>query len=182
MIGKLKGTIEEIGDDHVLVDVHGVCYVAHCSSRTLSRLGSPGEAVVLFIETYVREDTLKLFGFMSALDREGETLIRLIGEGAEMPREQWPSDKGRPTPLNAQQEAMVDLLSAALRLIADQHQLSPMAIATRKELEKFLRGEPDCILLEGWRHSLAGEALAAVMRGERGLELHHGVLRLSPAG
>ncbi|WP_296077969.1 OB-fold domain-containing protein, partial [uncultured Agrobacterium sp.] len=29
MIGKLKGTIEEIGDDYVLVDVHGVCYVAH---------------------------------------------------------------------------------------------------------------------------------------------------------
>jgi Holliday junction resolvasome RuvABC DNA-binding subunit len=39
MIGKLKGTIEEIGEDHVLIDVHGVCYVAFCSSRTLSRLG-----------------------------------------------------------------------------------------------------------------------------------------------
>ena len=40
MIGKLKGTIDEIGDDYVLVDVHGVCYVAHCSSRTLGRIGS----------------------------------------------------------------------------------------------------------------------------------------------
>jgi ribonuclease D len=113
--------------------------------------------------------------------REGETLIRLIGEGAETPREQWPSDKGRPTPLDAQQEAMVDLLSAALRLIADQHQLSPMAVATRKELEKSVRGEPDCILLEGWRHSLAGETLAAVVRGEQQLELQKGVLRLTPA-
>ncbi len=41
MIGKLKGTIDEIGEDYVLVDVQGVCYVAFCSSRTLSqhRLG-----------------------------------------------------------------------------------------------------------------------------------------------
>ena len=44
MIGKLKGSIEEIGDDYVLVDVHGVCYVAYCSGRTLSSSGSPGEA------------------------------------------------------------------------------------------------------------------------------------------
>ncbi|HEV7436305.1 MAG TPA: OB-fold domain-containing protein, partial [Pseudorhizobium sp.] len=39
MIGKLKGTIDEIGDDYVLVDVHGVCYEAFCSARTLSRMG-----------------------------------------------------------------------------------------------------------------------------------------------
>jgi len=114
--------------------------------------------------------------------REGETLIRLLNDGAEMPPEQWPSDKGKPTPLDAQQEAMVDLLSAALRLIADEHQLSPMAIATRKELEKFVREEPDCILHEGWRHSLTGEKLAAVVRGEQRLEVRQGSLRLIHAG
>ncbi|APO76170.1 holliday junction ATP-dependent DNA helicase RuvA [Rhizobium etli 8C-3] len=85
MIGKLKGTIDEIGDDHVLVDVHGVCYTAHCSGRTLSRLGSPGEACVLFIETYVREDQLKLFGFMSALEREWFNLLQSVqGVGAKV--------------------------------------------------------------------------------------------------
>ncbi|MDQ1196575.1 Holliday junction branch migration protein RuvA [Agrobacterium sp. SORGH_AS 787] len=85
MIGKLKGTIEEIGDDYVLVDVHGVCYVAHCSARTLSRLGSVGEAVVLFIETYVREDQLKLFGFMSALEREWFNLLQSVqGVGSKV--------------------------------------------------------------------------------------------------
>ena len=85
MIGKLKGTIEEIGDDHVLVDVHGVCYVAHCSSRSLGRLGSPGEAVVLFIETYVREDQLKLFGFLSALEREWFNLLQSVqGVGSKV--------------------------------------------------------------------------------------------------
>ena len=85
MIGKLKGTIDEIGDDHVLVDVHGVGYVAHCSSRTLSRIGSPGEAVVLFIETYVREDQLRLFGFLSALEREWFRLLQSVqGVGSKV--------------------------------------------------------------------------------------------------
>jgi len=110
--------------------------------------------------------------------REGETLIGLITEAAGLPSDQWPSDPGRPKPLSAQQEAMVDLLSAALRLIADQHQLSPMAIAPRKELEKFLRGEPDCALLEGWRHSLAGERLAGLIRGEQRLEVSRDALQL----
>ena len=85
MIGKLKGTIDEIGEDHVVVDVHGVGYVAFCSSRTLGRLGSPGEAVILFIETYVREDQFKLFGFLSALEREWFRLLQSVqGVGSKV--------------------------------------------------------------------------------------------------
>jgi holliday junction DNA helicase RuvA len=85
MIGKLKGTIDEIGDDYVLVDVHGVCYVAYCSARTLSKLGSAGEACVLFIETYVREDQLKLFGFQTQLEREWFNLLQSVqGVGAKV--------------------------------------------------------------------------------------------------
>ncbi|MGY5779029.1 Holliday junction branch migration protein RuvA [Rhizobium sp. LEGMi135b] len=85
MIGKLKGTIEEIGEDHVLVDVHGVCYVAYCSARTLSKLGSVGEACILFIETYVREDQIRLFGFMTALEREWFNILQTVqGVGAKV--------------------------------------------------------------------------------------------------
>jgi holliday junction DNA helicase RuvA len=85
MIGKLKGTIDDIGEDHVLVDVHGVCYIAFCSGRTLSRIGSSGEAVVLFIETYVREDQLKLFGFLTALEREWFRLLQIVqGVGSKV--------------------------------------------------------------------------------------------------
>jgi Holliday junction DNA helicase RuvA len=85
MIGKLKGVIEEIGEDYVLVDVNGVCYVAHCSARTLSRIGSVGEAIVLFIETYVREDQLKLFGFMSGLEREWFRMLQIVqGVGSKV--------------------------------------------------------------------------------------------------
>lgn len=85
MIGKLKGTIDEIGDDHVLVDVHGVCYEVFCSTRALSRMGSAGEAVILFIETYVREDQFKLFGFLSALERQWFNLLQSVqGVGARV--------------------------------------------------------------------------------------------------
>ena len=85
MIGKLKGTIDEIGEDHVVLDVHGVGYVAHCSARTLGRLGSAGEAAVLFIETYVREDQFRLFGFLTALEREWFRLLQSVqGVGSKV--------------------------------------------------------------------------------------------------
>lgn len=85
MIGKLKGVVDEIGDDYLLIDVHGVCYVAWCSTRTLARAGSVGEAVVLHIETYVREDQLKLFGFLSASEREWFNILQSVqGVGAKV--------------------------------------------------------------------------------------------------
>ena len=63
----------------------------------------------------------------------------------------------------------MDLLSAALRLAADQHELSPTAIATRKDLEKLVRGDTDIELLHGWRRTVAGSLLQAVMAGEKTL-------------
>ncbi len=85
MIGKLKGTVDEIGDDHVLIDVHGVCYVAYCPTRTLSGLGRVGEAAVLHIETFVREDQLKLYGFATVLEREWFRLLQSVqGVGAKV--------------------------------------------------------------------------------------------------
>ena len=84
MIGKLKGTIDEIAADHVIVDVHGVGYVAFCPARTLAGLDQ-GEAAVLFIETHVREDQLRLFGFASALEREWFRLLQGVqGVGAKV--------------------------------------------------------------------------------------------------
>jgi Holliday junction DNA helicase RuvA len=86
MIGKLKGTLDEIDEDHCLVDIHGVGYVAYCSARTLAALPASGEAVVLFIETYVREDMLRLYGFQSQLEREWFRLLMnyVPGVGAKV--------------------------------------------------------------------------------------------------
>jgi holliday junction DNA helicase RuvA len=86
MIGKLKGTVDEIGEDFCVIDVHGVCYVAFCSARTLASLPAPGEAVILFIETYVREDVIRLYGFLTALEREWFRLLQsnVQGVGAKV--------------------------------------------------------------------------------------------------
>lgn len=85
MIGKLKGIVDEIGEDHVLVDVQGVGYVVHCGTRTLGSLSGAGEPVVLYIETFVREDQLKLFGFGSGLEREWFRMLQSVqGVGAKV--------------------------------------------------------------------------------------------------
>lgn len=85
MIGKLKGVVDEIADDHIILDVHGVGYVVFCSARTLGNLPAAGEAAVLLIETYVREDVLRLYGFGSALEREWFRLLQNVqGVGAKV--------------------------------------------------------------------------------------------------
>ena len=85
MIGKLKGLIDSYGEDYVILDVGGVGYQVHCSARTLQALPSPGEAAVLSIETYVREDQIKLFGFRTDNEREWFRLLQTVqGVGAKV--------------------------------------------------------------------------------------------------
>ncbi|AVT79990.1 Holliday junction branch migration protein RuvA [Rhodopseudomonas palustris] len=78
MIGKLKGIIDSYGEDYVILDVQGVGYQVHCASRTLQALPSPGEAATLSIETYVREDQIKLFGFRTDHEREWFRLLQTV--------------------------------------------------------------------------------------------------------
>jgi Holliday junction DNA helicase RuvA len=85
MIGKLKGTLDSYGEDFVIVDVHGVGYVVHCSARTLQALPAAGEAVTLSIETVVREDLIRLYGFESDVEREWFRLLQTVqGVGAKV--------------------------------------------------------------------------------------------------
>jgi holliday junction DNA helicase RuvA len=85
MIGKLRGVIDSYGEDFVVVDVGGVGYVVHCSSRTLQHLPSVGEAATLSIETQVREDLIRLYGFRSDQEREWFRLLQTVqGVGAKV--------------------------------------------------------------------------------------------------
>ncbi len=85
MIGKLSGTIDSIAEDFVIIDVNGVGYVVHCSARTLSHLPRVGEAVSLAIETHVREDAIKLYGFTSEAERDWFRLLQTVqGVGAKV--------------------------------------------------------------------------------------------------
>ncbi len=85
MIGKLKGIIDSYGEDYVILDVQGVGYQVHCASRTLQALPQAGEAAMLSIETYVREDQIRLFGFRSDMEREWFRLLQTVqGVGAKV--------------------------------------------------------------------------------------------------
>ncbi len=85
MIGKLKGVVDSIGEDHAIVDVHGVGYVVACSARTLQLLPRKGEAVSLAIETQVREDSIRLFGFLADAERDWFRLLQTVqGVGAKV--------------------------------------------------------------------------------------------------
>lgn len=84
MIGKLKGTVDGIAEDHVIVDVHGVGYVVQASARTLQSMNN-GEAATLHIETQVREDAIRLFGFTTEAEREWFRLLQSVqGVGAKV--------------------------------------------------------------------------------------------------
>lgn len=85
MIGKLKGLIDSYGEDFVILDVNGVGYVVQCSSRTLQKLPGAGEAASLAIETQVREDAIRLFGFNSDAERDWFRLLQSVqGVGAKV--------------------------------------------------------------------------------------------------
>src|SRR5438105_8502700 len=85
VIGKLKGIIDSLGDDFAILDVQGVGYLVHCSSRTLQKLPKLGEPVALAIETQMREDSIRLFGFTSEAEREWFRLLQSVqGVGSKV--------------------------------------------------------------------------------------------------
>ena len=84
MIGKLKGIVDSVEEDHAILDVGGVGYVVFCSTRTLQRLPR-GEAVALAIETQVREDAIRLYGFLGHDERDWFRLLQNVqGVGAKV--------------------------------------------------------------------------------------------------
>jgi len=78
MIGKLRGIIDSQGEDYVVLDVSGVGYLVHCSARTLRELPGAGAPATLAIETHVREDQIRLFGFLTEIEREWFRLLQTV--------------------------------------------------------------------------------------------------------
>ena len=83
MIGKLTGLVDEAGEDWLILDVGGVGYLVSCSAFTLRKVPAKGELLSLLIDTYVREDQLRLFGFATADERDWFRLLQSVqGVGA----------------------------------------------------------------------------------------------------
>jgi len=85
MIGKLKGIIDSYGEDFIVLDVNGVGYLVQCSARTLQELPGVAQPATLSIETHVREDQIRLFGFLTDVEREWFRLLQTVqGVGAKV--------------------------------------------------------------------------------------------------
>jgi Holliday junction DNA helicase RuvA len=84
MIGKLRGKIDAIGESHAIIDVNGVGYEVQLSARSL-RTFAIGSEVSLTIDTHVREDAIRLFGFTSEVERSWfRTLQTIQGVGSKV--------------------------------------------------------------------------------------------------
>ena len=84
MIGKLKGIVDAIGESHCIIDVNGVGYEVQASARALRNM-EIGQPVTLVIDTHVREDAIRLFGFVSEIERSWfRTLQAVQGVGSKV--------------------------------------------------------------------------------------------------
>jgi Holliday junction DNA helicase RuvA len=84
MIAKLKGIVDQVGDDWAVIDVGGVGYLVYCASRTLARL-QVGAAAQVHVETWVREDAILLYGFYDLAERDWFRLLTTVqGVGAKV--------------------------------------------------------------------------------------------------
>jgi ribonuclease D len=99
------------------------------------------------------------------LKRYGTTLCKAIREGQQLPPPLLEA-KARATRRPPEQEALLDLLGAVVRLRAAQHTLNPAILAGRKDLEQLLDEPTESRLLKGWRRTMVGEELTALLQGE----------------
>lgn len=101
--------------------------------------------------------------------RYGKTICDLIAEASR----QQPIDllNDKKLQKNTQlQEAVLDVLTAVVRIRAEENSLNPFILATRKDLEKLIYQEDNC-LLHGWRYSMVGEELLCLLTGDCSLHL-----------
>ncbi len=184
MIGKLKGVIDSFGEDHVILDVHGVGYVVLCSAKTLTSLPAVGEAAVLSIETQVREDAIRLFGFKSDVEREWFRLLQTVqGVGSKVALGILSvlDPGGLATAIGTQDKAMVARSPGvgpklAARIVAElkdkapaMGSLDPMLVRLAGQVEERSAPKPvadavSALMNLGYAQAQASAAVAAALR------------------
>lgn len=108
--------------------------------------------------------------------KHGEVLLTLIGQG----RGERNHRIEAPERLTPQQEALVDTLTALVRLRSAATGISSAQLATRTELERLVRGGRDGELLHGWRLETVGRELLEMLAGKLVMEVKDGALHIRP--
>ncbi len=114
------------------------------------------------------------------VNRHGEALLERVESGRSAPRDIWPQAK-ESSRLVPEQDEVVDTLMAVLRARCRSRQVSPVAVANRRDLERLVLGERDLPLLRGWRYAVAGEDLEAMLEGSIALSIQEGRLAIDEA-
>lgn len=82
MIAFVKGRIDDITEENVVIDVGGIGYNVKISTETAALLPGVGEEAKLYTYTCVREDMFSLYGFLTRDDLEiFKKLITVNGIG-----------------------------------------------------------------------------------------------------
>ncbi|MCK4492536.1 MAG: ribonuclease D [Methylococcales bacterium] len=110
--------------------------------------------------------------------RHGKTLCRLISD-AKQKNVNAPKENDTNFKKNQQHEAILDVLSAIVKICADDHSINPNLLASRKELEKLLFADESCEVLKGWRFGMVGKELQALLSGEYSLTIQQEKLIIS---
>ena len=84
MIAQLRGSVVHADNQIIILDVQGVGYAVHVSGRSQSQLATAPDMVTILTEMQVREDSMTLFGFVDAAERDAfRLLITVQGVGAK---------------------------------------------------------------------------------------------------
>ena len=84
MIGKLKGIVENLFEDHLLININGICYIVYCSSKLLNQM-QENQNVALFTHTMLKDEIPVMYGFEQHREKELFLLLTSVqGVGGKM--------------------------------------------------------------------------------------------------
>lgn len=106
-------------------------------------------------------------------ERDSMALLHAVSRGLSCPESKYPSVPRRSRP-SGEQESVVDLMYAMLRIISERTGVATQLIATRDDLLEFMAGSENASLASGWRYELAGKSLSGLLSGECGLTVKDG--------
>ena len=112
----------------------------------------------------------------STIDSSGKAILECVQAALKIDKADLPVT-AKPARLSPDQEIIADILMAQLRLSANEQNISPTNIASRKDIEKIILGETDIPLLKSWRYKLAGEKIQNLLTGKYCLEIIKGKVR-----
>jgi ribonuclease D len=106
------------------------------------------------------------------MEKYAASILAAVAKGKKVPLDQCPQLRGTDRPLTDNESALVALLSAALRAVADEHEVASTLLGTTDDLRQLVQSHvngrtPDVRVLKGWRGTLAGDAILGVLEGRR---------------